>query len=98
VPDRPQVALAVLDVDGIKPDDGRVRSQIDLADMLTQDKRTTIVMDELLEPVERSKDSWNRLVVVCLSGRASGLVNASVEIWLHPGSDLVNPRPQSIGV
>jgi ubiquinone biosynthesis protein Coq4 len=35
MPDRPQIALAVLDVDGIEPDDGRVRSQIDLADMLT---------------------------------------------------------------
>lgn len=90
MPDRAQVALEMLHVHRVEPDQRRVQSDVELGHPFSQDKRSAVAGDDLFELVQRPEDGDDVLVVFLLRGREAGFVHARVYVALHPFADAID--------
>lgn len=91
---RTQVAFEVLDVNCIKSYQSRVKSQIQLSNLWTQNIWSTILQWNLLQPIQCSEDRYNIFVVCLLVWCEARFVDPRVEVCLHPLPYLVDLLPQ----
>jgi hypothetical protein len=94
VPDGAQIALEVLHINGIKPDQGRVQPEIELGHLSAQDERSAVLGDQLLEAVQRAEHGDHVPVVLLLGLSKASLVHAGVDVSLHPLGDAIDLRAE----
>jgi hypothetical protein len=82
VPNRPQITLEVLHIDGIKSNNRRVQTDVKLCHIPAEHKRATIAMDKILHDIQRREDQGNMFIVCILIGSKSWFVDAGVDIVL----------------
>ena len=93
-PDIPDVALEVLHIDSIEPDDSRKQSHIRLSHSVTVVVRPRRLSQLGLSFVKRSKESLHVLRVSFLGRGKARLVDAIVDIVISPFVCLLNLRFQ----
>ena len=74
IADRAEVALEVTDVDGIEADDGDEQPDVRLGEPAAD--KVVLVLQYLLEPVERLEERNDRRLVRLLRRRKASLVHA----------------------
>lgn len=75
-----QVALEMLHIHRIKPDQGRIQSNIQFSQLLSQNKGSAMLCNDTLELVQCTKDGYDILVILCLVRCKPGFVNTCVDI------------------
>ena len=98
VSDGAKIALEVLHVDGVEPDQRRVGADIDFCQLGAEDVGPAALGEELLELVEGAEDGDDVLVVGRLIRREAGFVDSRVEVALHPVGDGVDLGAQMLRV
>jgi hypothetical protein len=78
------VALEVLDIDGIEANDGRVQPDIALGDIFAPVERVGVLGEVLFDAIERFEERQHIAFVGFLLGREAGLVDAVVDVVVGP--------------
>src|SRR6185437_6603506 len=92
VPDLPQVALEVPEINGIEADQRGEQAPVRLREPVAQEK--ALALKARLEPVEGLEQGPERLLVSRLGHRESGAINPVVDGSVDAGVDLVDLGPK----
>lgn len=79
------VALEVLDVDGVEADDGRIEADVGLGDLVAEVERSRRFSEVGFGAVERFEELLDILLVRFLGCREAGFVHAVVDVVISPG-------------
>jgi hypothetical protein len=93
-----KVALEVLHINRIKPDQRRVEPEIELSNLRPQDIWPSVFRQKFFKSVQRLKNRYNILVVSSLVWRKPSFVDSSIQICLHPFSHLIDLLPQFLWI
>ena len=93
-----KIALKMLYIDDIETYQCCVKPYIQLCHVFAKNERSHVFVDYLLELVETGKDADDIRVVLFLSCCKAGLVDAGVEVPLHPFAYLVDGRLVLLGI
>lgn len=101
VADHPDVALEVLHVDGVEPDDGGEQPHVGFSESVTSKVLLPVgvaIIENGFNPVQVLKHIGTLLVVHLLSGGEPGLVHPIVDVVVDPAVELVDLLLQVLGV
>ena len=90
MPKGTKIALEMLNINRIEAYEGRVQPKINLRHLLSKDVRPIVLRKEFLQPVQGIEYRHHIFIVHLLVWSKSGLVDSSVEILLHPVTDLID--------
>lgn len=97
--DVPDVALEVLDVDGVEADDGHVQAHVDLGQRLAEPVGPVPLLGEVLLSAVQGREEGDHVALVGLVGGGEpGLVDAVVDAFVDPGVGLLDVLLQLLGV
>ena len=98
VPNGAEIALEMLHVDRVEPDQRHVCADVDFGQLCTEYIRAAAVSEQILKLVEGREDGNDISVVRLLVRREAGFVDARVEMALHPVAYCIDPRSEMLRI